>query len=62
MGSAIQSNEPCKTEVNKGVQPYKMVMRPAMRCCLETVGVTKRQEVEFKDAKIFTGSDQCGQG
>lgn len=22
MGSAIQSNEPCKTEVNKGMQPW----------------------------------------
>lgn len=39
-----------------------MVMRPAVMCCLETVGVTKRQGLEFKDAKIFFGSDQYGQG
>ena len=40
---------------------YKVAVRPTMLYGLETVALTKRQEVEVAESKIFARSDKNGQ-
>ena len=40
---------------------YNVAVRPKMLYGLETVALTKRQEVEVAESKIFTRSDKNGQ-